>query len=214
MVSAQVKSALTGLVFSQTLALRDTTLASIGTGRVQTLMSIDTDRLANLCLGFHELWSLPMQICVALWLLYTQVQFAFLAGMVGVILVIPLNKALASGIQRASIIMMSAKDRRITTIAELLKGAKTIKAYGWEESIEKKVEESRRDELGALATRKYLDAVCVYLWAAMSLLFSLGTFGLYALMGKELTAQAVFTSLALFNVLLGPINSFPWVING
>lgn len=41
-------------------------------GRVQTLMSVDADRVVNLCLSFHELWSLPLQILVALWLLYTQ----------------------------------------------------------------------------------------------------------------------------------------------
>jgi hypothetical protein len=35
-------------------------------------MSVDADRLVNLCLSFHELWSLPAQIGVALWLLYTQ----------------------------------------------------------------------------------------------------------------------------------------------
>lgn len=40
---------------------------------VQTMMSVDADRLVNLCLGFHELWSLPAQIGIALWLLYTQV---------------------------------------------------------------------------------------------------------------------------------------------
>jgi hypothetical protein len=36
-------------------------------------MSVDADRLVNLCLSFHELWSLPAQIGIALWLLYTQV---------------------------------------------------------------------------------------------------------------------------------------------
>ena len=78
----------------------------------------------------------------------------------------------------------------------------------------RRVEQARAQELAALAVRKYLDALCVYFWAATNLLFSLTTFGLYALMGQPLTAGTVFTSLALFNVLLGPLNSFPWVING
>jgi ABC-type multidrug transport system fused ATPase/permease subunit len=30
----------------------------------------------------------------------------------------------------------------------------------------------------------------------------------------QLTAGVVFTSLALFNVLIAPLNSFPWVVNG
>lgn len=40
---------------------------------MQTLMSVDADRLVNLCISFHDLWSLPAQIAIALWLLYTQV---------------------------------------------------------------------------------------------------------------------------------------------
>lgn len=61
---------------------------------------------------------------------------------------------------------------------------------------------------------KYLDALCVFFWAATSLLFSLATFGAFILMGHDLTAATVFTSLALFNVLIAPLNNFPWVING
>ena len=40
---------------------------------VATLMSVDTGRAVNLLLSFHELWSLPWQIGLALYLLYTQV---------------------------------------------------------------------------------------------------------------------------------------------
>ena len=76
------------------------------------------------------------------------------------------------------------------------------------------VNEARRGEMQALAVRKYLDALCVYFWAATSLLFSLCTFGLFVLLGHKLTAEVVFTSLALFNVLISPLNSFPWVLNG
>lgn len=73
---------------------------------------------------------------------------------------------------------------------------------------------ARQAELKALAVRKYMDAFCVYFWASTSLLFTLLTFGLFTLLGHPLTPSAVFTSLALFNVLIAPLNSFPWVING
>jgi ATP-binding cassette subfamily C (CFTR/MRP) protein 10 len=110
--------------------------------------------------------------------------------------------------------MMAAKDQRIALLGELLKGIRVIKASGWETAFSQRVDAARKKELHSLAIRKYLDAVCVYLWAATSLLFSIGTFGLFVLLGERLTAQTVFTSLALFSMLLGPINSFPWVING
>lgn len=43
---------------------------------VNTLMSVDTGRAVNLLLSFHELWSLPWQMALALYLLYTQVGYA------------------------------------------------------------------------------------------------------------------------------------------
>jgi hypothetical protein len=51
------------------------------------------------------------------------------------------------------------------------------------------VEEPRARELQALAVRKYLDALCVYFWAATSLLMSVLTFALFVLLGHTLTAE-------------------------
>jgi len=76
------------------------------------------------------------------------------------------------------------------------------------------VNEARNGELQALAVRKYLDALCVYFWAATPAVMSLLTFGLFVLLGHSLNAGVVFTCLALFNVLIAPLNSFPWVVNG
>ena len=41
---------------------------------VATLMSVDAGRVVNMLGAFHELWSLPMQMAVALYLLYLQVR--------------------------------------------------------------------------------------------------------------------------------------------
>lgn len=57
----------------------------------------------------------------------------------------------------------------------------------WEPVFVARVAAARRAELRQLAVRKYLDAFCVYLWAATSLLFSVLTFGLVVLMGRPLT---------------------------
>jgi len=62
--------------------------------------------------------------------------------------------------------------------------------------------------------RKYLDALCVFFWATTPVLISIITFTTYSLMGNQLTAATVFTSVALFNMLIGPLNAFPWVLNG
>lgn len=69
-------------------------------------------------------------------------------------------------------------------------------------------------ELKYLKGRKYLDALCVYFWATTPVLISILTFGTYVLLGNKLTAATIFTSMALLNMLIAPLNAFPWVLNG
>ncbi|KAK8352970.1 hypothetical protein V6Z12_A05G127200 [Gossypium hirsutum] len=110
--------------------------------------------------------------------------------------------------------MMKQKDERIRRTGELLAHIRTLKMYSWEILFSSWLMDTRSLELKHLATRKYLDAWCVFFWATTPTLFSLCTFGLFTLMGHQLDAAMVFTCLALFNNLISPLNSFPWVING
>ena len=54
----------------------------------------------------------------------------------------------------------------------------------------------------------------MFLWATTPVLISLLTFLTFSLLGNPLTAARVFTAVALFSMLTGPLNAFPWVING
>lgn len=74
--------------------------------------------------------------------------------------------------------------------------------------------ELRENEIKYLRGRKYLDALCVYFWATTPVLISILTFATYVLLGHELDAKTVFTSMALLNMLIAPLNAFPWVLNG
>lgn len=72
----------------------------------------------------------------------------------------------------------------------------------------------RKTELKALSKRKYLDALCVYFWATTPIIINLLTFGTATLLGTPLTAATTFASIALLNMLIAPLNAFPWVLNG
>ena len=89
-----------------------------------------------------------------------------------------------------------------------------IKFCSWEAHFIKRINSTREKELSQLKAKKYLDAGCVYFWASTPILMSVSTFITYVLLGNKLTPSKVFTSLALFNMLISPLNAFPWVING
>ncbi|KAA3489391.1 ABC transporter C family member 13 isoform X5 [Gossypium australe] len=216
--------------FHQCLSVSVAERSKFSEGEIQTFMSIDADRTVNLCNSFHDMWSLPIQIGVALYLLYTQVKLAFTAGLAITILLIPVNKWISELIASATEKMMKQKDEsqtaasqmvyfqmffgRIRRTGELLAHIRTLKMYSWEILFSSWLMDTRSLEVKHLATRKYLDAWCVFFWATTPTLFSLCTFGLFTLMGHQLDAAMVFTCLALFNNLISPLNSFPWVING
>ena len=70
---------------------------------------------------------------------WLQVRYAFLAGLAVVVLLIPLNRWLASKIEGASERMMSYKDTRLQRMGELLHGILQIKMYAWEPRFISKV---------------------------------------------------------------------------
>lgn len=76
-------------------------------------------------------------------------------------------------------------------MTELLSGIRVIKFFGWEQAMGTRVEACRAQELGRLRVIKYLDAACVYLWAALPVVISIVIFITYVLMGHQLTATKV-----------------------
>ncbi|KAJ1258328.1 hypothetical protein BS78_10G066900 [Paspalum vaginatum] len=209
-----LRSSIMGIVYQKCLCLSLAERSRFSEGQIQTFMSVDADRTINLCNSVHDAWSLPLQIGVALYLLYTQVNYAFLSGLAITIILIPINKWISTRIAGATEKMMKQKDRRISCAGELLTNIRTVKMYSWEKLFTERLVERRESEMKHLATRKYLDAWCVYFWATTPTLFSLFTFSIFAIMEHTLDAATVFTCVALFNTLISPLNSFPWVING
>lgn len=91
-VGLKVRAAIITAVYRKALKVNSVELSVFSTGEVVNFMSTDTDRIVNFCPSFHQFWSLPVQIVVALYLLYKEVQLAFLAGLGFALLLIPVNR--------------------------------------------------------------------------------------------------------------------------
>ena len=109
---------------------------------------------------------------------------------------------------------MAAKDMRVRLLSDLIYSIRLVKMQSWENIFRRKVGELRSEEVRQLSKVKYLDAACVYFWATTPVLLSVILFGIFAYTGEALTAAKVFTSLSLINMLIFPLNAYPWVING
>ncbi|XP_074753053.1 ATP-binding cassette sub-family C member 10 [Athene noctua] len=213
-VTLMVRAAVISAIYRKALRVSSTSLTRFTVGEIVNFMSTDTSRLINFCLSFHEVWSLPFQFAITLYLLYQQVGVAFLGGLALTLLLVPINKVIANRIMMNNKEMLKHKDTRVKLMTEFLCGIRVIKFYAWEKHLSTRINACRAKELEKLRAIKYLDAVCVYLWAALPVVVSIAIFITYVLLGHQLTATKVFTALALVGMLILPLNSFPWVLNG
>ena len=65
-------------------------------GEIVNLMSVDAQRLQDVCGYLWMVWSAPLQIGIAIWLLWNEMGVAVLAGLGVMIILFPLNGVLAA----------------------------------------------------------------------------------------------------------------------
>jgi hypothetical protein len=65
-------------------------------GSITNLYTVDADRVVNVTVALHNFWALPLQILIAMVLLYSVVSWAMFAGFGAIVLVLSLNKVVAS----------------------------------------------------------------------------------------------------------------------
>ncbi|KAJ1360543.1 Multidrug resistance-associated protein 7 [Parelaphostrongylus tenuis] len=214
-ISLKVRAATVTAIYDKLLMVKSSEMSKFSSGSILNFVSTDVDRIVNFCNSFHAFWSLPVQLGVALYLLYREVGMSFLAGVMAAFVLIPINKWVTTTIGRMSVKLMHCKDQRIKVVRETFEGIRAVKSSAWEGFFEEKINKLRAEELRYLKIRKYLDAVCVYMWASAPLLITISILTAYTLVFHlKLTAAKVFTSLALVNILIMPLNAFPWVLNG
>ncbi|VDO71780.1 unnamed protein product [Heligmosomoides polygyrus] len=215
LLAALVRAATVTSIYDKLLMVPMSEMSKFSSGAILNFISTDVDRLVNFCNSFHAFWSLPVQLAIALYLLYREIGMAFVAGVVAAIVLIPLNKWVTNSIGRMSVKLMQCKDQRIKVVRETMEGIRAVKSSAWEGFFERKINELREKELYYLKIRKCLDAICVYMWASAPLLITISILATYTMVfHQKLTAAKVFTSLALVNILIMPLNAFPWVLNG
>nr|XP_025746236.1 multidrug resistance-associated protein 7 isoform X2 [Callorhinus ursinus] len=82
-------------------------------GEALNLLGTDSERLLNFAGSFHEAWGLPLQLAITLYLLHQQVGVAFVGGLILALLLVPVNKVIATRIMASNQEMLQHKDARV-----------------------------------------------------------------------------------------------------
>jgi ATP-binding cassette, subfamily C (CFTR/MRP), member 1 len=102
-------------------------------------------------------WSAPLQIGVALYLLWAQLGISVLAGIGVMIFTLPFNGYITSKLKMRQVLVMKEKDKRIRMMNEILNGIKVLKLYAWENSFKDYVMNIRANEMISLRAQAWLN---------------------------------------------------------
>jgi len=92
--------------------------------------------------------------------------------------------------------------------SEILVGADVLKMMGWEQSLEQKVSAVRQEEFASISRAARLKSINQSIFFSLLPIVSLVLFGTMWLRGTPFTPAAVFTSIALLNVIKMPLTNF------
>ncbi|KAL6208860.1 hypothetical protein ACLB2K_019804 [Fragaria x ananassa] len=208
-----VRSALTAMVYRKGLRLSSSAKQSHTSGEIVNYMAVDVQRIGDYSWYLHDIWMLPMQIVLALAILYKNVGIASVATLIATIISIVLTVPLAKIQEDYQDKLMTAKDERMRKTSECLRNMRILKLQAWEDRYRLMLEEMRGVEFKYLRKALYSQAFITFMFWSSPIFVSAVTFGTSIFLGTRLTAGSVLSALATFRILQEPLRNFPDLVS-
>jgi ABC-type multidrug transport system fused ATPase/permease subunit len=205
----RLRTSITGAIYKKFFALSSKSRQNFPVGKIVNICATDTFRIELTMQLIHYVWASPILILIALVQLHLYLGVAIWSGIGLIVLYLPFQHLMTRGLGINRSRANQYLDKRMKIIHESLKGIRVIKAYAWEKSFLKMIEEIREQEtkyVGRyLMTRASLSCVT----QIVPVLAMIVTFIVYVLLGNELTPSRILPALTLFYILRAPMIYFP-----
>ncbi|XP_077530619.1 multidrug resistance-associated protein 1-like [Haemaphysalis longicornis] len=100
LVPMRMRSALINAIYRKALTLSSASKGSFTTGEIVNLMAVDTQRIMEFTQVFNGLWSTPLQVAVATYLLWQLLGVATLGGLALVVALFPVNAVITGYLRK------------------------------------------------------------------------------------------------------------------
>jgi ABC-type multidrug transport system fused ATPase/permease subunit len=134
------------------------------------------------------------------------------AGMVGIAILFPINKALAERYGRKQKSLMGIRDRRTTIITEALQGIRQIKFSAIEHQWMEKVSKVREEELSMLWKTRITDLYMSVASEFTPIVLTALSLTTYSYIHGNLLPSVAFTAISLFLQIEGLVSHIPYLM--
>ncbi|KAM4748562.1 cystic fibrosis transmembrane conductance regulator [Rhinophrynus dorsalis] len=211
-IGMQMRIAMFSLIYKKTLKLSSRVLDKISTGQLVSLLSNNLNKFDEGLALAHFVWIAPLQVLLLMGLLWDLLQASAFCGL-GFLVILALFQAWLGRM------MMKYRDRRAGKInerlvitSEIIDNIQSVKAYCWEDAMERIIETIRQTELKL--TRK---AAYVRYFNSSAFFFS-GFFVVFLsilphLLIDGISLRKIFTTISFSIVLRMTVTrQFPWAV--
>ncbi|CAM6030921.1 unnamed protein product [Sphagnum balticum] len=204
-----IRTSLVATVYRKGLRLSSAGRQTHGVGNIVSYMSTDVQQIGDSIYLLHNVWVLPLQILIAMGLLFQALGLATIAGFGVMVLIISCNLFVVQKQRFSFSQLVKSRDQRMKATNEVLNNMKIIKLQAWDEKFQKRVEEARSVEKGWASMFIYISGLNLCsLWLA-PIAATIATFILRIYLNGDLSPGSVFTAVATFRLLQDPMRLFP-----
>ncbi|XP_043720900.1 ABC transporter C family member 3-like [Telopea speciosissima] len=208
-----VRAALFSIIYKKSLRLSSQSKQGHASGENINLMNIDVERIGLFSWYLHNIWRVPVQIVLALLILYKSLGFASLVAFVATVILMLANVPLGKLQEKFQRELMGSKDQRMKVTSEALRNIRILKLQGWEMKFLDKIIEIRKSETKWIKKLLYSSAMIAFVYMFAPMFVSMVTFGFCMLTRIPLESGNILSALAIFEILQVPIYNLPDTIS-
>lgn len=214
-IALKMRSSVVSVIYRKAMRLSSKARRSFTVGEITNYVSVDAQRIVTTMPFLHGMWGAPYMVCLAIFFLYQELGICAFAGVAVLLLLIPFNVWAMRTTEQLQETQLKAKDNRIKLVNEALTGMKVLKLYAWENPFMKRIEDIRMGEISTLRKAANIWAFLNFTFACSPFLVTVAIFAVYVALDPiehVLTAEKIFVTIALFNLIRIPLILFPFSI--
>ncbi|XP_071468873.1 cystic fibrosis transmembrane conductance regulator isoform X4 [Marmota flaviventris] len=211
-IGMQMRIAMFSLIYKKTLKLSSRVLDKISIGQLVSLLSNNLNKFDEGLALAHFVWIAPLQVTLLMGLLWDLLQASAFCGLAFLIVVALVQAGLGRMMMKYRDQRAGKINERLVITSEMIENIQSVKAYCWEEAVEKMIENLRQTELKLTRKAAYVRYV------NSSAFFFSGFFVVflsvlpYALI-KGIILRKIFTTISFCIVLrMAVTRQFPWAV--
>ncbi|KAG0012631.1 hypothetical protein BGZ80_011617 [Entomortierella chlamydospora] len=209
----EVRTALMSMIYRKALRLSNDAKQKSTAGEITNHMSVDAERWAMSLASIPTAVSVPIEVAIAVWMLYELIGWSIFIGLATVVIMLPVHAKLSTYFTTFRVAKMKAMDGRLRLVNEVLGGMKIVRLYNWEDSFKEKIGVVRRNEVKILRQFGTIFAFVGLVFMSTPLVITLVSLAVFATRGGpnfgpgDVNPQTIFVSISLFGLLSRPISA-------